>query len=31
MNFTEAIRLARSVGYTESCRFSRRERRLVAF
>ena len=31
MNFTEAIRLARGVGYTESCRFTRRKRRMVKF
>jgi histidinol-phosphatase (PHP family) len=31
MNFAEAVRLARSVGYTESCRFEKRRRRLVIF
>ena len=31
MNFAEAVRLARSVGYTESCRFERRTRRLLKF
>ncbi len=31
LNFTEAIQLARSAGYTECCRFTRRKRELVAF
>ena len=31
MNFTEALVLARSVGYTHSCRFTRRERQDVRF
>jgi len=31
MNFAEAVELARSVGYGECCRFSRRQRRLVSF
>ena len=31
MNFAEAIRLARSVGYTECCRFSGRQRELISF
>jgi histidinol-phosphatase (PHP family) len=31
MNFAEAIQLARSVGYQESCRFIQRKRRMVAF
>ena len=30
-NFAEAIRLARGVGYQESCRFTRRKRRMVKF
>jgi histidinol-phosphatase (PHP family) len=29
MNFAEAIRLARGVGYQESCRFAQRKRRMV--
>jgi histidinol-phosphatase (PHP family) len=31
MNFTEAIQLARSVGYTHYCRFTRRKREIVPF
>jgi len=31
MDFAEAIRLARSVGYQECCRFDERKRRLVKF
>jgi histidinol-phosphatase (PHP family) len=31
MNFAEAIELARSAGYTQACRFTRRERHMVAF
>ena len=31
MNFAEAIRLARSVGYTDCCRFSGRKRESVLF
>jgi histidinol-phosphatase (PHP family) len=31
MNFAEAIQLARSVGYTHSCRFTRRKREIVPF
>lgn len=31
MNFAEASRLARAVGYTESCRFTRRKRELIKF
>jgi histidinol-phosphatase (PHP family) len=31
MNFAEAIRLARSVGYQESCRYTQRKRRMVKF
>ena len=31
MNFAEAIRLARDVGYQESCRFTRRKRQMVEF
>jgi len=31
MNFAEAIQLARSVGYTHSCRFTRRKRDVVPF
>lgn len=31
MNFTEAIQLARGVGYQESCRFTQRKRRMVKF
>jgi histidinol-phosphatase (PHP family) len=31
MNFAEAVQLARSVGYQESCRFTQRKRRLVTF
>jgi len=31
MNFTEAITLARSVGYTECCRFTQRKREMVKF
>ena len=31
MNFVEAIALAHSVGYTESCRFEQRKRRLIKF
>ena len=31
MNFREAIELAHSVGYRESCRFTRRERRFAKF
>ena len=30
MNFAEALQLARSAGYAEGCRFTRRERKLVA-
>jgi histidinol-phosphatase (PHP family) len=31
MNFAEAIALARSVGYTETCRFTRRQHEFVKF
>jgi histidinol-phosphatase (PHP family) len=31
MNFAEAIQLARSVGYRESCRFIQRKRQVVKF
>jgi histidinol-phosphatase (PHP family) len=31
MNFTEAMELARSAGYRECCRFTRRKREAVAF
>jgi histidinol-phosphatase (PHP family) len=31
MNFAEAIRLARGVGYRESCRFAKRKRQMVEF
>jgi len=31
MNFSEAIQLARSVGYTECCQFKQRKRRLLKF
>jgi len=31
MNFAEAVRLARSAGYRECCRFARRKRDLVPF
>ena len=31
MNFAEAIALARSVGYTETCRFTRRQHEFVPF
>jgi histidinol-phosphatase (PHP family) len=31
MNFDEAVRLARDVGYTERCRFAGRKRELVRF
>jgi len=31
MNFAEAIRLARSVGYQKSCRFEQRKRQMVEF
>ncbi|HTY87115.1 MAG TPA: histidinol-phosphatase HisJ family protein [Candidatus Acidoferrum sp.] len=31
MNFAEAVRLARGVGYTERCRFDQRKRELVKF
>ena len=31
MNFAEAIQLARSVGYKESCRFAQRKRQMVKF
>ena len=31
MNFTEAIALARSVGYAESCKFTQRKREIVKF
>jgi histidinol-phosphatase (PHP family) len=31
MNFAEAIALARSAGYTECCRFTRRKREMVGF
>ena len=30
MNFTEAVEMARGVGYRECCRFERRQRRLTA-
>ena len=30
MNFAEAIELARGAGYTQACRFTRRERQMVA-
>jgi len=30
-NFAEAVALARSVGYTHSCRFTKRQRELVKF
>jgi histidinol-phosphatase (PHP family) len=29
MNFAEAIELARGAGYTQACRFTRRERQMV--
>jgi histidinol-phosphatase (PHP family) len=31
MNFSEAIQLAREIGYTESCRFTQRKRELKKF
>lgn len=31
MNFAEAVQLARSAGYTQSCRFTGRKRQLVRF
>jgi histidinol-phosphatase (PHP family) len=31
MNFAEAIALARSVGYTETCRFTQRRREVAKF
>jgi histidinol-phosphatase (PHP family) len=31
MNFTEAIQLAREIGYTESCRFTQRKREFKKF
>ncbi len=31
MNFAEAIALARSVGYTQCCRFTQRKREMVKF
>jgi histidinol-phosphatase (PHP family) len=31
MNFAEAVALARSVGYTETCRFTRRQHEFVKF
>jgi len=31
MNFAEAISQARNAGYTQRCRFSRRQRELVKF
>jgi histidinol-phosphatase (PHP family) len=31
MNFAEAVALARSVGYTETCRFNRRQHEFVKF
>jgi histidinol-phosphatase (PHP family) len=31
MNFAEAVQLARSVGYTESCRFEKRKRQFAKF
>lgn len=31
LNFTEAIQLARSAGYTQCCRFTRRKREMIAF
>jgi histidinol-phosphatase (PHP family) len=31
MNFAEAVALARSAGYTEACRFTRRQRQMVRF
>ena len=31
MNFAEAVALARSAGYTETCRFTRRQHEFVKF
>ena len=31
MNFTEAVQLARGVGYTECCRFAQRKRTVTGF
>jgi histidinol-phosphatase (PHP family) len=31
MNFAEAVELARSVGYTKTCRFAKRQRQMVSF
>jgi histidinol-phosphatase (PHP family) len=31
MNFAEAVQLAQKIGYTETCRFTRRQRKLVSF
>ncbi len=31
MNFAEAVALARSVGYTETCRFNRRQHEFIRF
>lgn len=31
MNFAEAVELARSVGYTKCCRFTKRQRQIVSF
>jgi histidinol-phosphatase (PHP family) len=31
MNFAEAVQLAQKIGYTETCRFTRRQRELVSF
>jgi histidinol-phosphatase (PHP family) len=31
LNFAEAMQLARAVGYRESCQFTQRQRRLIAF
>jgi histidinol-phosphatase (PHP family) len=31
MNFSEAVALARSVGYTETCRFTRRQHEFIPF
>jgi len=31
MNFDQAVRLARSAGYTECCRFNQREREMIRF
>jgi histidinol-phosphatase (PHP family) len=31
MNFAEAVALARSVGYTETCRFTRRQHEFAKF